>query len=109
MELVRSWKLRSVSQSVADRCTALIRISRWGAGHSSGAVLLTWVGLGGNIAELRNKKMNQLPHNRDRTGPFLAGQSGNPGGRPVGFREQIKESTADGSELVWVLTVLRRC
>ena len=49
-----------------------------------------------------------LPQNRDLTGRFLAGQSGNPGGRPVGFREQIKESTGDGSELVEVvLSVLR--
>jgi len=40
------------------------------------------------------------PQNRDETGRFLAGQSGNPGARPVGFREQIKQSTADGSELV---------
>ena len=49
-----------------------------------------------------------LPQNRDLTGRFIAGQSGNPGGRPVGFREQIKESTADGSELVeMVLNVLR--
>ena len=43
------------------------------------------------------------PHNRDLSGRFIAGQSGNPGGRPVGFREQIKESTADGSELVEVV------
>ena len=51
---------------------------------------------------------NNLPQNRDLTGRFIAGQSGNPGGRPVGFREQIKESTADGSELVEVvLGVLR--
>ena len=49
-----------------------------------------------------------LPQNRDRTGRFIAGQSGNPGGRPVGFRELIKESTADGSELVdVVVNVLR--
>jgi len=52
--------------------------------------------------------MNNTPQIRDRTGRFLAGQSGNPGGRPVGFREQIKQSTADGSELVEVvLSVLR--
>ena len=51
---------------------------------------------------------NNLPQNRDLTGRFLAGQSGNPGGRPVGFREQIKVSTADGNELVEVvLGVLR--
>ncbi|MQF64325.1 hypothetical protein FIM03_03480, partial [SAR202 cluster bacterium AD-802-L14_MRT_200m] len=52
--------------------------------------------------------MNNTPQIRDRTGRFIAGQSGNPGGRPVGFREQIKQSTADGSELVEVvLSVLR--
>jgi hypothetical protein len=43
------------------------------------------------------------PQNRDTTGRFLAGHSGNPGGHPVGFREQIKESTDDGSELVEVV------
>ena len=48
------------------------------------------------------------PQNRDLSGRFLKGTSGNPAGRPVGFREQIKESTADGSELVEVvLNVLR--
>ena len=48
------------------------------------------------------------PQNRDLTGRFIAGQSGNPGGRPLGFREQIKQSTADGNELVdVVLAVLR--
>ena len=49
------------------------------------------------------REIPNLPQNRDLTGRFLAGQSGNPGGRPVGFREQIKESTADGSELVEVV------
>ena len=34
------------------------------------------------------------PHNRDETGRFLAGQSGNPGGRPVGFHNYIQERTA---------------
>ena len=43
------------------------------------------------------------PQNRDETGRFIAGQSGNPGGRPLGFREQIKEITAEGSELVEVV------
>ena len=48
------------------------------------------------------------PQNRDLSGRFLKGTSGNPGGRPLGFREQIKESTADGNELVEVvLGVLR--
>ena len=52
--------------------------------------------------------MPNIPQNRDLTGRFLAGQSGNPGGRPVGFREQIKESTSEGKELVEVvLGVLR--
>ena len=49
-----------------------------------------------------------LPQNRDLSGRFLKGTSGNPAGRPLGFREQIKESTADGNELVEVvLGVLR--
>ena len=51
---------------------------------------------------------NNLPQNRDLSGRFLKGTSGNPAGRPLGFREQIKESTADGSELIEVvLHVLR--
>ena len=49
-----------------------------------------------------------LPQNRDGTGRFLAGQSGNPGGRPVGFRSHIKDSTDEGSELIeFVLSVFR--
>jgi len=32
--------------------------------------------------------------NRDVTGRFLAGQSGNPGGRPVGFHSYIQERTS---------------
>ena len=48
------------------------------------------------------------PQNRDLSGRFLKGTSGNPAGRPLGFREQIKQSTADGNELVEVvLAVLR--
>ena len=49
-----------------------------------------------------------LPQNRDLTGGFIAGQSGNPSGRPKAFRAYIKESTAEGSELIEVvLGVLR--
>jgi len=48
------------------------------------------------------------PQNRDLTGRFLAGQSGNPGGRPGGFRSHIKDSTDEGSELIeFVLSVFR--
>ena len=48
------------------------------------------------------------PQIRDTTGRFLAGQSGNPSGRPKAFRAYIKESTAEGSELIEVvLAVLR--
>ncbi len=53
-------------------------------------------------------KMHNPPQNRDLSGRFLKGTSGNPAGRPMGFREQIKQSTADGNELVEVvLSVLR--
>ena len=49
-----------------------------------------------------------LPQNRDRTGRFLTGQSGNLGGRPVGFHNYIQERTGDGSELTdFVLSVFR--
>ena len=34
------------------------------------------------------------PQNRDTTGRFLSGQSGNPGGRPVGFHNYIQERTS---------------
>ena len=48
------------------------------------------------------------PQNRDETGLFLAGQSGNPGGRPVSFHNYTQERTADGSELTdFVLSVFR--
>ena len=51
---------------------------------------------------------NNPPQNRDLTGRFIAGQSGNPSGRPKGFRAYIQESTAEGNELVEVvLGVLR--
>jgi hypothetical protein len=40
--------------------------------------------------------------------PFLKGVSGNPGGRPRGFVQAIRDATADGNELVtFMLRVLR--
>ena len=52
--------------------------------------------------------MPNPPQNRDETGRFLAGQSGNSGGRPVGFHNYIQERTGDGSELTdFVLSVFR--
>ena len=49
-----------------------------------------------------------MPQIRDETGRFLAGQSGNPGGRPVSFHNYIQERTADSSELTdFVLSVFR--
>ena len=51
---------------------------------------------------------SNLPQNRDLTGRFIAGQSGNPSGRPKGFRAYIQESTADGTDLIeFVLSVFR--
>lgn len=40
------------------------------------------------------------PENRDTSGRFLPGNSGNPGGRPVGLSGLIREATDEGSELV---------
>ena len=52
--------------------------------------------------------MPNIPQIRDTTGRFLAGQSGNPSGRPKAFRAYIKESTADGTDLKeFVLSVFR--
>ena len=34
------------------------------------------------------------PQNRDTTGRFVPGQSGNPGGRPVGFHNYIQQRTS---------------
>ena len=46
------------------------------------------------------------PQNRDLTGRFIAGQSGNPSGRPKGFHTYIQESTAEGNDLTdFVLSV----
>ena len=47
------------------------------------------------------------PQNRDGSGRFLKGQSGNPGGRPKGFAERIRAETRDGADLVgFVVRVL---
>ena len=43
---------------------------------------------------------NNSPENRDTSGRFLPGISGNPGGRPVGLAALIREATDEGSELV---------
>ena len=40
------------------------------------------------------------PENRDETGRFKSGESGNPGGRPRGLASLIREHTSDGVELV---------
>lgn len=39
------------------------------------------------------------PQNRDLSGRYLPGISGNPGGRPVGLSGLIREATDEGSEL----------
>jgi hypothetical protein len=40
------------------------------------------------------------PQNRDTSGRFKPGVSGNPGGRPVGLSQLIRSKTDDGNELV---------
>lgn len=41
-----------------------------------------------------------MPQNRDESGRFKPGTSGNPGGRPKGLRGYILERTQQGEELV---------
>jgi hypothetical protein len=54
------------------------------------------------------RSQSNQPKNRDTTGRFVPGQSGNPGGRPAGFHNYIQERTSDGSELTdFVLSVFR--
>jgi len=53
-------------------------------------------------------KQSNFPQNRDISGRFLKGTSGNPAGCPLGFREQIKESTTEGRELVEVVSGVLR-
>ncbi len=49
-----------------------------------------------------------LPHNRDLLGRFIKRTIGNSADCLVGFSEQVKESTAEGMELVEaILGVLR--
>lgn len=56
------------------------------------------------------KDIGNGPENRDKTGKFKPGQSGNPGGRPTNpFGELIRKKTKDGEEIVdKVLEVLRK-
>ena len=44
------------------------------------------------------RMQSNTPQNRDETGRFLTGQSGNPGGRPVGFHNYIQERTDYGGQ-----------
>ncbi len=41
-----------------------------------------------------------MPENRDNSGRFSPGQSGNPGGRPAGLRAKINSLTNDGNAIV---------
>ena len=51
----------------------------------------------------RDLYIQVLPQSRDLSGRVPKGTSGNPAGRPLGFRQQIKESTTEGRELVEVV------
>jgi hypothetical protein len=51
---------------------------------------------------------NNSPENRDTSGRFLPGVSGNPGGRPVGLSGMIRDATNEGAELIeFVLGLFR--
>lgn len=47
-----------------------------------------------------SRRPKEKPQNRDETGRFKPGCSGNPGGRPAGFAKLIQEKTRDGVTLV---------
>ena len=49
-----------------------------------------------------------MPQNREKSGRFREGVSGNPGGRPKGIVSLIRQRTKDGAELVeFMLRVFR--
>jgi Family of unknown function (DUF5681) len=54
------------------------------------------------------RQNRQITGQRDTTGRFVKGQSGNPGGRPRGLVKKIREETEDGEDLAdFLLRVFR--
>ena len=52
--------------------------------------------------------MEHSPQNRDGTGRFIRGMSGNPGGRPQGLGKYIRDQTINGEELVDLMVKVMR-
>ncbi len=48
------------------------------------------------------------PENRDKTGKFLPGHTGNPGGRPRNLAAEIRAQTDDGREIINLMLGLMR-